>query len=292
MGNHWLGHAYAENCQFDKALQHLERALELNVEKKILWGIAVVKACIGNTVYNNQGRADLGYRICKEGLELAEDSGDALSKAEAYVYYGCSCFLKGFLQEAKEKLEAGIVFWEKLRYLGMSGFGYFCLAETCYHLGQYDVARKNYRQAISQLDLVGIWPSLSAAYRIASAKAEIMSGRNEVDLQSFREHVSSNRMKICEGMMARSIGELLLQRDADFRPEAEAWIRKAMEADERNGMTWWHLAGDHFLYAQLFIKTGDRPSARTHLGEAIKRYQSCGAEGWAQRCDMEMARLS
>ena len=92
--------------------------------------------------------------------------------------------------------------------------------------------------------------------------------------------------------MARSIGELLLQRDADSLPEAEVWMRKAIEADERNGMTWWHLASDHFLYAQLFIKKGDRTSARAHLGEAKERYQSCGAEGWAKRCEMEMAKIS
>ena len=38
--------------------------------------------------------------------------------------------------------------------------------------------------------------------------------------------------------------------------EAKDWIKKAIEADERNGMMW-HLARDYALYTELFKQKGD-----------------------------------
>jgi tetratricopeptide (TPR) repeat protein len=122
VASHWIGHAYAENCEFDNALQHLEKALQINESAKILWGVSIMKSCIANTVYNNQGKADLGYQMSQEGLRLAEESGDLLSKAEAYAYYGCSCYLKGYLNDAEENLLKGVVFWERVAYMGVGAF--------------------------------------------------------------------------------------------------------------------------------------------------------------------------
>jgi len=38
--------------------------------------------------------------------------------------------------------------------------------------------------------------------------------------------------------MARSIGDILLQVDDEHMADAEIWIRKAIEADTRNGTQW------------------------------------------------------
>ena len=56
--------------------------------------------------------------------------------------------------------------------------------------------------------------------------------------------------------MARSIGDILLQVDDEHMADVEIWIRKAIEADTRNG-TQWFLATDHALYADWFKKKGD-----------------------------------
>jgi predicted ATPase len=53
--NHWLGHALAENCEFEKALDHLNRALGISQAANLTWSISIMKSCIAQTVYNNQG---------------------------------------------------------------------------------------------------------------------------------------------------------------------------------------------------------------------------------------------
>jgi hypothetical protein len=47
-----------------------------------LWSIAIVKSCIAMNVYNPQGKIDLGYRLSREAIEIAEESGDAFSKED------------------------------------------------------------------------------------------------------------------------------------------------------------------------------------------------------------------
>ena len=48
--------------------------------------------------------------------------------------------------------------------------------------------------------------------------------------------------------MPRYIGEILLNIDDQHMTEAEDWIKKAIEADTRNG-TMWFLGRDYALYA-------------------------------------------
>ena len=40
--NHWLGHALAENCEFEKALYHLNQALEISQAANLTWSISIM----------------------------------------------------------------------------------------------------------------------------------------------------------------------------------------------------------------------------------------------------------
>jgi len=70
--------------------------------------------------------------------------------------------------------------------------------------------------------------------------------------------------------------------------EAEHWIQKAIEADQRNGMMF-HLGKDYALYADLFKRKGDRPKAQENLGKAIEILKECGADGWVEKYEKELA---
>ena len=76
--SHWIGHALAEDCDFERALYHLRNSLKINEAVNILWGISIMKSCIAMTVYNWQGNIYLAYQTSSEGLRLAEKSGNAL----------------------------------------------------------------------------------------------------------------------------------------------------------------------------------------------------------------------
>ncbi len=72
--------------------------------------------------------------------------------------------------------------------------------------------------------------------------------------------------------------------------EAEDWIKKAIEADSRNGMMF-HLAKDYALYAELFKRKGDSPKAKENLNKAIKTFKECGADGWVTRMQEALAAI-
>jgi hypothetical protein len=96
---------------------------------------------------------------------------------------------------------------------------------------------------------------------------------------------------VTEGWVSRHIGEILLNIDDLHMPEAEHWIKKALEADQRNGMRF-HLGIDHSLYAELFKRKGDRLMAQENLGKAIEILKECGADGWVEKYEKEMAAIS
>jgi hypothetical protein len=101
----------------------------------------------------------------------------------------------------------------------------------------------------------------------------------------------NNRVRVIEGWIQRYIGEILLNIDDQHLSESERWIQKAIEADQRNRMMF-HLGKDYALYADLFKRKGDRLRACENLGKAIEILKECGADGWVEKAEKELARLS
>ena len=91
--------------------------------------------------------------------------------------------------------------------------------------------------------------------------------------------------------MSKYIAEILLNIDDQHSFEAEDWVRKAIEADKRNGMMF-YLGRDHALYADLLKRKGDRGKAKEDLRKAIEIYKECGADGWVKKAEEELAMLS
>ena len=54
----------------------------------------------------------------------------------------------------------------------------------------------------------------------------------------------------------------------------------------------WFLASDYALYAELFKRKGDQPKAKQNLTKAIEIFKECGADGWVERAEKELASLS
>jgi len=87
------------------------------------------------------------------------------------------------------------------------------------------------------------------------------------------------------------MGEILLNIDNQHLSEAEDWIKQTIEADNRNGMMF-HLGRDHAIYAELFKRKGDQSKTKENLNKAIEIYKKCGADGWVEKAEKELATLS
>ena len=118
----------------------------------------------------------------------------------------------------------------------------------------------------------------------------MINDEKDIDLESLYGYVHENKVKIYSGWMRRYIGEILLNIDDDHFPDAEEWIRKAIEADKLNGMVW-HLGRDYVLYANLFKRKGDQSKAKEKLNKAIGILQECGADGWVEKYEKDLAEL-
>ena len=97
-------------------------------------------------------------------------------------------------------------------------------------------------------------------------------------------------MKAAEGLIQRYIGEILLNIDNQHVSESDHWIQKAIEADQRNRVMF-QLGKDYALYADLFKRKGDRLKAQENLGKAIELFKECGADGWVEKYEKELAAL-
>ena len=117
-----------------------------------------------------------------------------------------------------------------------------------------------------------------------------MREERDINLDSLLTFVEKNKIRELEGKMQRFISEIFSNIYDQQRSEAEKWVQKAMEADQRNGMRF-DLGRDYALYAELFKRRRDRPNAKKYLRLAIGILKECGAVGWAEKYEKELASI-
>jgi len=290
MANHWMGHVLADNCEFETALYHLEKALDITVKANVLWGIAAHKSCIARTVYFFKGEIERGYQGSREGLRLAEESGDAYSKAEAYISLGYSCYGKGFLDEVEEYLLKGSDFCERLNLATLHSFASLRLGDTCFYKGEYQKSKDHYAKIIRINEHNRLAPSFVNVTKIALARTMVMNNEKDINLELLYSYAPKNKFKLLDGRMRRHIGEILLNIDDQHISDTERWVKKAIEADKRNGVMF-ELGKDYALSAELFNRKGNQSKAKENLRKAIKIYRECGADGWVKKAELALSQL-
>jgi hypothetical protein len=97
-------------------------------------------------------------------------------------------------------------------------------------------------------------------------------------------------MIVLDGFMARYIGEILLNLDSASVSDAEKWVTIAIEADRRNSAKWL-LGCDYALCADLFKRKGSQLKAKENLIKAVDIFKECGADGWVEKYEKELAEL-
>ena len=118
-----------------------------------------------------------------------------------------------------------------------------------------------------------------------------MNNEKDIDLESLYGFVSNNKLRVYDGQMRRYIGDILLNIDRHHSPEAEKWIIEAIETDRKTGMAW-NLGRDYVLYAEILKRKDDQSKARQNLAKAIEILRECGADGWVDKYEKELAAIS
>jgi class 3 adenylate cyclase/tetratricopeptide (TPR) repeat protein/ribosomal protein L40E len=291
MAKYWLGLALCYDCQFERGLPYLEEALRINLATNTLWGISALKSIISHHIYLPTGRVELSYQVTEEAIRIAEESGDIYSRSVAYTCHGASCYVKGLLEEATKNLLYGHAFCERINYFSWEAVAQFFLAEAYFDIRDYQESKESYEKALRAIESIRMFPSWAYQIKIRLATARVMNNEKDIDLESFYGYANRKKLNWFDPWTLRNIGEILLNIDDKHLDEAEIWIRKAVEAAERNGMRW-HLANDYTLYADLFKRKGDKSKAKENLTRAIDTFKKCGAEGWVKKYEEELDSLS
>ncbi len=276
-----LGLVLAFNCDFEKAIHHFDGLVSPSITVERAWLVSYLKSNISVYAYDYQGMVGLGYQISEEALRIAEESGDIYSKAVAYACHGTSCYYRGLLEEAEQYLIKGSKFTEKINMVAHNAVANQWLGHVYCDLGNYQKAQDHYTTAIYVRVHSGLAPSSTKLNRIALLRAKVLSGDKDINLELMYRYVRENKVRIYEGCMARYIGDILLHLDESFSTEAEEWIGKAIDADNRNGMSC-DLGRDYALCGEFFKKKGQSSKAKEFLEKAIEIFKRCGADGWVQ----------
>ncbi|MBM4307433.1 MAG: hypothetical protein FJ123_11950, partial [Deltaproteobacteria bacterium] len=290
LASFWLGCAFGFNCEFEKSTSYFQRAIDVNLLVRNLWGIAAMKSALAYFSYYHHGKIDLQFQTTKEALCIAEESGDIYSKALGYTSHGISCYGKGLFEESEKHLLKGAELCEKIKYYAWNGVALVNLGQTYLQTGDFKRSKEHYEKGGRALENIRSYPSWANLTKVGLARSKVMNKERDVNLESLYAHSLNNKVKVIEGWIQRYIGEVLLNIDDQHISEAEHWIQKAIEADQRNRMMF-HLGKDYVLYAELFRRKGDRLKAQENLGKAIEILKECGADGWVEKYEKELAQF-
>jgi class 3 adenylate cyclase/tetratricopeptide (TPR) repeat protein len=288
--NFWSAIVLSVNCEFEKADNHLSKALEINLAAKSHWGVSIIKSNLSYFIYFFKGRVDESYQISGEALQGANESGDIFSKAMASVCHGIACYGCGFFEKAIIHLSEGCTSCEKIRLVVFHGLAHFFLGEAHFEIGDFQKAEEHYKEAIDIFEHNRIIPSWRNVSKSAIEKIKAINKDTRVDLEEMIGYADANKARIWDGWIRRNIGEILLNSDDQRLDEAEGWINKAIEADSTNG-TMLNLGRNYALYAELCSRRGDQDKAVTAFQKAIAVFKDCGSEGFLKRAEKSLASI-
>jgi tetratricopeptide (TPR) repeat protein len=198
---------------------------------------------------------------------------------------------KGFFEEATEHLLKAVDFCESIDLCIYHALDHNQLAEIYFDVGEYQKSKKHYSNAIRMLEHNKFSRSFINVNKMSLARAKVMNNEKDIDLKLLNGYLTENKLRANDGWMRRSMGEILMNLDKQRIPEAEDWIKSAIDVHKSSGMRW-QLGRNYGLYAELFRRKGDQIKSKENLIKAIDILKECGADGWVEKYETELATLS
>ena len=279
------------DCEFEKGSEHIQKALFINEAAGVLWGVSVIKSYLSYYLYNHQGKIEEGFTTSLSALEIAECAGDVFSRSMAYVFHGVSCFYKGLFTAAEEHLLKGIDLCERIKLDSVSAIGHQILGHVYFETGNYNKARIHHKKVILLRRQTGIFPSSANLSKMALARTMLAAGGKDLDVPSLVQLLRTNKLRLCYGLMARDLADILVRLGEAYYDEAESWLQIAIRDHEGVGMKW-ALASDYKVFAQICRLLGAGAQEKEYLDKSWLLFHECGADGWCRRMETEMAETS
>jgi tetratricopeptide (TPR) repeat protein len=287
--NYYLGAHLSHNCEFERSLAYIRKCLELSRAANDLMAIPFATGSESlNYIY--QGKIDRAHQTTLETLHMAKETSAMFVEGMAFNAYGMSCYYKGLFDEAKNSLLKGLDFCERTGHVVWGSLGALSLGDIYFDLGKYEEAKSCYKRGLSILEPGKILPSLMKLLEVAVVRVKALERERDVDLSELIQYYNANKFKVFQAWMARYIVEILLNIGEGQISDAEDWIKKAIDSAKKSSMRWF-LGSSYALYAELFKRKGDQSSVKAKLAKAINIFKECGADGWVEKYEKELAEL-
>jgi tetratricopeptide (TPR) repeat protein len=276
--------------EFKEAHKRLQQGLDLSLLSKNPIGIAYAKGAL-SACYQIEGKINPAHEFAQEALTLAKETDDAFIKGMAYPIYGTACYYKGLFDEAKTHFLEFASSYEKSAPLSWMGWGYAKLGCVYVDLREYDDAVNCYKRIITIWENASLMPSIIKYFQSCLIRAKVLRHDQDIKLSELFACYDNYKLTYCKGWTARNIGDVLLNIDNNHLADAEGWFQKAIEEDMKNGFRW-QVAMDHACYANWFKKKGNRTGVKEQITKAIDIFRECGADGWVEKYEKELALIS
>jgi len=286
----YLGLLLNYECEFENSLNYFTKAIDLSVAADSVLGIGMAKSSLASFNFTFQGKIDLAYETSKKVLHLTKESNDIYLKGFALSPYGSCCYFKGVFDKAESNLLEGMVLCEKASLLFWESWAAFYLGIIYCERSDSKKALSYVNKAIMLVKKGKVSPSWRRLAKICRAKIQLWENDSDIDLNALYSYAHANKVKIYDGWCSRLIGEILMNIKDQDQSKAEEWIKRAIELDGKRGLRW-QLAMDHAVYSDLYIKNGDPVKAKENLCKAIDIFKECGADGWVEKYEKELAAI-
>ncbi|MDM7999520.1 MAG: adenylate/guanylate cyclase domain-containing protein [Dehalococcoidia bacterium] len=276
----YLGWASHLDCQLEKALHHFQRLLEIGEAVNDKLSVSLAKSAIAGLVYCPLGRLEDADRTSSEALKLADESLDTYSRATANLSRGYAYYCRGFLPEAEMYLLKSSEYSERMDLNPWYPYAYLWLGQVRFDMQDYRKAAHYHSQALAIFERGHFAPWLGVA-RVALARARVRNGDSEIDTGLVLQWARKNRARFYDSEIAALVADIMLTLRIGEDPEADSWMSKAIQADEKSGRLFL-LGRDHALYADMLRRAGRKREAEDSLRKAVEVFEACQAGGWAK----------
>ena len=275
------------SVEFEKSLVYFNRALELAETRNSISELLRINASMSYFLYINQGKIDHAYQMSKAALTLALDQDDQ-TKEIVYSAYGIACLHKGLFDDAEAYLKKGIVLCQKSGDQNWVVPSSLALVEIYLIKREYKKAQTVFEQSILPSKHMEL-PTTLLYSEISLVRCRILNGQ-DIDIREILDRFNRIKFAVHKSRASNLISEIFLNIDDQHMSEAGEWISKAIEINTQNG-TRFYLGQSHHLYSEFYQKQDNLPQAREQVNKAIDIMKECGADGWVERYEKELADL-
>jgi tetratricopeptide (TPR) repeat protein len=288
----YFGLALGYLGNFDEGQMYFEKGLGVATEMGDVITLGMTE-CLYGLFWINKGDGKKAIEHCQKSIHHIELAEFPILLGLSWSFLGYGYYLLGDLDTARSHCQKGLEIQTQSGSVWILCLPYVYLAQVEYHSGDLNKAQslaenaltlaqdngEKHNEALS-LYTFGIILSKINPEQISQADDMVLKGieiAKELDL------------KLYLALGYSYLGECFA--NSDQKDKAIENLETAVKMFHGMGIGY-YLARTYSIYADLHKKEGDYSKAKENLNKAIDILKECGADGWVEQYEKELAAIS